>query len=79
MSKKPSKLPKGISQEEALAQAKSDPLLEYMAQKSIPFTRKHYLDLAWPDRTKEDEKDAEFESQIPPMFRKRGHKKTILD
>lgn len=78
MAKRSASLPKGISHREAMAQAKSDPLLDHMIQKGIPLTRKNYLDLSWPDRTKEDEADAEFESQIPAMFRKKSGKRTFL-
>ena len=47
------------------------PHLELMIKYDLPMTRESYLNLIWPDRTKEDEEDAEFESQIPPMFRKK--------
>jgi len=46
------------------------PYLQLMIKHDLPMTRETYLDLIWPDRTKDEEEDAEFESQIPPMFRK---------
>jgi hypothetical protein len=73
------KRPKGISDAELAAQIVMCPVLEYMVKEKVPLTRETCLDLAWPDRTTEDEKDAEFETQLPPMFRKRGWSRTVLD
>lgn len=68
------RLGKGSSRPLAVSKTQSgqeDELVRLMREKEIPLTRKNYLDLAWPDRTAEDEMDAEFESQLPEMFRKK--------
>ena len=45
-----------------------DPLLEHMKARGIPLTRKHYLELAYPDGVPEPF-PAELESELPPELR----------
>ena len=49
--------------------AGQDGAVRFLLREGLPLTRENYLSVAWPDRTVADELDAEFEAQIPEMFR----------
>jgi hypothetical protein len=57
------------SQEELKTLAGQDGAVRFLLREGLPLTRENYLSVAWPDRTAEDELDAEFEAQLPEMFR----------
>jgi len=56
-------------QEELKTLAGQDGAVRFLLREGLPLTRENYLSVAWPDRTAEDELDAEFEAQLPEMFR----------
>ena len=49
--------------------AGQDGAVRFLLREGLPLTRENYLSVAWPDRTAEDELDAEFEASLPEMFR----------
>ena len=57
------------SQEELKTLAGQDGAVRFLLREGLPLTRENYLSVAWPDRTVTDELDAEFEAQLPEMFR----------